>query len=83
MSTLTKTGVEFDTFRFWRQVERDPETQEETTRWHLSVEYRVLTQEGESWRRDATIELTGAMKTRVANLLPDVRNWVLSQEGIA
>lgn len=83
MSTLTKTDVEFDQFRFWRQVERDPETLEETIHWHLSVEYRVLTQESETWRRDASIELTGTMKARVADLLPDVRNWVLTQEGIA
>jgi hypothetical protein len=77
MSTLTKTDVEFDQFVIQR-AEEDGET-----KWYLIVEYRVITAEGETWRKDAQVELKGATKTKAAQLLPEVRAYIKSQEGLS
>ena len=82
---LTKTGIEFDEFRVWRETKQElvgDEFQEITT-WHITVGYRVMTAEGETWQRDVTEELKGAIKTKAAGLLNDIRNVILQREGLA
>lgn len=78
MVQLTKTGVEFDEFRVYRVLEGDPPT----TEWYITVGYRVLTEEGETWTRDVTEKLAGPIKTRASGLLTAIRTVILQREGI-
>ena len=75
---LTKTGIEFDEFRVYRVSEGDPPT----TEWHITVGYRVLTEEGETWTRDVTEKLAGPIKTKASGLLTAIRTIILQREGI-
>lgn len=84
MVTLTKTGVEFDEFRIYREtrvVLVGDEFQEVTT-WYITVGYRVTTAEGETWQRNVTEELAGPIKTKAAELLADIRAVILQKEGL-
>ncbi len=85
MTTLTKTGIEFDSFHVWREtrLEAVDAAPQEVTTWYISVGYRVTTAEGESWQRDITEELTGSIKTKASSLLTSIRNVILQKEGLS
>lgn len=82
MTTLTKTGIVCDEFHIWRAEEWDDETLQLVTRWYIAVNYRVLTTEGEEWRRDVTEELVGPIKVKGAALLADIEAYILTKEGL-
>ena len=79
-ANLTKTGIRIDELRFWRQ-----EALEESglvTRWYASADYYVETAEGETWRRSINQEITGPIEAKAADLLADIRAYILGKEGL-
>ncbi len=82
---LNKVGVEFDEFHVWRETKMEMvgEEYQEVTTWHISAGYRVTTAEGETWQREVTEELKGAIKTKATNLLAAIRDVILAREGLA
>lgn len=85
MTTLTKTGVEFDSFHVWREtkmeiVDGDPQ---EITTWYISVGYCVMTAEGETWQRDDTAILEGEELTIVKTLHAARSEKLRTKEGLA
>lgn len=75
--TLTKSDVRFDEVRIYRIRQPD-----DSFIWYASVGYRVLTTEGEEYRKDRQIELTGTKKTAAKDFLVSIYDQVKTEEGI-
>lgn len=83
MTTLTKTGIDINEFRAWKETRLDPETEEFVTTWYASAGYRVITAEGETWNRELSEEITGPIKTKASALLTAIRAYILThKEGL-
>lgn len=76
-ANVTKTDIEFHEFRVWKQEEEDG------IHWYASVGYAVATEEGETWRKNLTEEVTGTLKTKASALFTAIRNHVKTREGLA
>ena len=77
MPILTKIDIKFDSLRLFRELQEDL-----TYKWFITVGYKVITQEGETYNKDKVIELTGAKLTTAQNFLTSIYNQIKLEEGI-
>ena len=77
MAILTKTDIKFDGLRLFRVLQPD-----DTYKWFITVSYKVLSAEGESYDKDKQIELTGTQITSAKNFLTNIYTQIKNEEGI-
>lgn len=77
-TNLTKIAVAFNEFGILRALEPDGVTYT----YSLLIGYRVDTAEGESYRRNSHLKLSGAEMAKVKDLFTSIENRIKAEEGL-